>query len=49
MRSQAVTLLDHGAMRGWDEILSSACIRPKNDILATPDELALTPTNSLVS
>ena len=49
MRSRVAALLDHGAMRGWDELLSSTRVRPKSDILATPDEHALILTNSLVS
>jgi hypothetical protein len=38
MRSRVVALLDHEAMRGWDELLSSIRVRLKSDILATPDE-----------
>ena len=48
MRSRVGARLDHGAMRGWDEILSSTRVRPKSDILATPDEHMLIPTNPLV-
>jgi hypothetical protein len=49
MRSQVAALLDHGAMRGWDELHSSNPRRPKSDILATPDELVLILANPLVS
>jgi hypothetical protein len=49
MRSRVAALLDQGAMRGWDELVSSTRVRPKSDILATPDEHALIPTNPLVA
>ena len=46
MRSQVVARLDHEAVRGWAELVSSTRVRPQRNILVTPDEHALIPTQS---